>query len=539
LATAATGDSTVYQYYHTDWNTIRETLSSVAAAGYDAIQVPPAQSSRLYEYERESDAETYDVPLGYQPIDFTSFDSVFGTEAEYAAMVEEAHEQGLEVIADAVINHLAAGGDYFERQVSIDDIPRFSEADFHEQCPIDYSDPESVENCWLVGLRDLDHEKPYVRQQLRNYVAKYADLGVDGIRFDAAKHVPEWFFREYATRWTDDLGLYAVGEVLEGSVSYCQQYVDTGMSVTDYPLYYTMREYVFNSGGDMRALEDAGVVDQIPFRALTFVSNHDSVAPEYELLAYAYILTYEGYPRVYNHRIDPDNDEISTLLSIRRELLEGAATTRYVDAELYAYERGDALIVLNRGDRQRAQVVETDLDAGDPLSDCTGSAPDAAVREDGTVEVTVPPVGYAVYATRCVDDGGDGGRRGGEDGDDGDTDDGDEETITLQIEAPVHEGESVYFTGGIDALTDWDTGIEGTLSDGVWSVTIAAPGDFEWKTRRGPAGDTGRIWENGANHTSGTPNPGHNGWADGFDESSYRPVTTASSSTGPSDRHQN
>lgn len=427
-AAAEIGDSAVYQYYHTDWSTITNNLSDVADAGYDAIQVPPAQFSRIYKYERQNDEYTYDLPLGYQPIDYTNFDSEFGTEAEYQAMVDEAHNQGLDVIADAVMNHLAAGDDAFDRHVSMDDIPRFSEQDLHPECQINYDDPESVENCWLVGLRDLDQDSSYVRGELYNYLKKYADLGVDGVRFDAAKHMSESFFSNYANQWADDLGLYKVGEVLQGSTSYNQQYADTGMSVTDYALFYTMKEDAFTSGGDFNALDGAGLVNQDPTRAMTFVSNHDSAPPEYERLAYAYILTYEGYPRVYNHRIGIDDGDISDLLWIRGNILGGEAITRHVDTDLYVYERdGTGLIAINKSGGSRSQWVPTSW-TDQALEEFTGNASAITTNGDAWVQVSVPAQSYAVWAPEGSgdgsggDDGGSGGDDGGSGGDDGSTD---------------------------------------------------------------------------------------------------------------------
>ncbi|MFB6189702.1 MAG: alpha-amylase domain-containing protein [Halapricum sp.] len=503
---AAIGDSAIYQYYHTDWTTITDNLAAVADAGYDAIQVPPAQFSRLYEYERQANAETYDQPLGYQPIDYTNFDSVFGTEAEYQAMVTEAHNQGLEVIADAVTNHMAAGGDYFDRKVTLDDLPYFSSQDFHDQCTIDYSDPASVENCWLVGLRDLKQESSYVRGQLKNYIQKYADLGVDGIRWDAAKHIPEWFFSDYGNVWTDDLGLYSVGEVLDGAVSGDQQYAETGMSVTDYALYYTMKEDVFHSGGDMTALDGAGLVGQDPTSALTFVSNHDSAPPEYERLAYAFVLTYEGYPRVYNHRIGIADSDISNLLWIRRNVLSGPASTRHVDSNLYVFERGDGLVAINIGSSSQSQWVETGFGASTELADCTGTTGNVTTNSDAWVQLTVPAQSYVVYSTACVDSGGSSGGSGG-----------DTSGTTLQIQAPTAPGESVFFTGSSSDLTSWDGGVEGTNTGGdTWEVTIQDTGSFDWKVRRGPSGGSGDVWESGDNHTSADTAPSFNGWSDGY-----------------------
>lgn len=395
LATAV-GTSAVYQYYHTDWTEITATLATLAEQGYDAIQVPPAQRSRL---DRSHQRGVTDPPLGYQPVDFTDFNSVFGTESEYETMVETAHDHGLDVVADAVINHMAANDDFRGAPgYTFADLPYFSEQDFHPRDPIDYDDPESVEDDWLVGLKDLKMESSYVRGQLEDYVEKYANLGVDGIRWDAAKHVPEWFFQSYGNQWADDRGLWTVGEVLQGGVDYCQGYADTGMSVTDYPLYYTMKEDAFHSGGDMRALDGAGLVDQSPFQSLTFVSNHDSGPPEYEKLAYAYILTYEGYPRVYSNRVGIQDSDVRNLLWIRNNLASGSTKTRYVDEDLYVYERtGNLLVGLNRASSWRSAWVSTGW-SSTTLNDYSGNAGNVSTASDGRVQVSIPPTGWVCYA---------------------------------------------------------------------------------------------------------------------------------------------
>lgn len=378
------GSGAVYQYYHTPWNEIRMALGSVADVGYDAIQVPPAQrSKRTWEDPK---------PHGYQPVDHLDFDSVFGTETEYRAMIEEAHEQGLDVIADAVTNHMAAG-------INFGAFPHFSWDDFHHNGRIrDNEDDWELENRDLEGLPDLRQESQRVRDHLESYVQKYADLGVDGLRWDAVKHMPEWFLRDYANPWADDRGLYTVGEVLHGSVSYCESYFETGMTVMDYPLYFTMREEVFHQDGDLSVLDGAGLVAQHPYHSMTFVSNHDSPPPEYETLAYAYILTYEGYPRVYSATIDVDDDIISNLLSIRRRFATGPARTCHADRDLYVFERqGSLLVGLNRTQDWKSVQVQTSWDE-QSLCDYSDSTEEVMTDETGQVELCIPPTGWVCYA---------------------------------------------------------------------------------------------------------------------------------------------
>ena len=143
-------------------------------------------------------------------------------------------------------------------------------------------------------------------------------------------------------------------------------------------------------------------------QAMTFVSNHDSEPPEYERLAYAYILTYEGYPRVYNHRIGADDGEISTLLSIRRDVLSGPATTRHVDTDLYVYERdGTGLVAINRGGASQSQWVPTSW-TNQALAEHTGNADDLQTNGDAWVQVSVPAQSYAVWAPDDSSGGGGG-----------------------------------------------------------------------------------------------------------------------------------
>ncbi|AHG01126.1 hypothetical protein HALLA_17420 [Halostagnicola larsenii XH-48] len=94
----------------------------------------------------------------------------------------------------------------------------------------------------------------------------------------------------------------------------------------------------------------------------------------------------------------------------------------------------------------------------------------------------------------------------------GEADDGE---LTLRTTVDVGYGQSVYFSGSADELTDWGGGIEGTWSAGnVWEVTIDDPGEFEWKTRRGPSDATGDVWERGDNHNHTDLEVDHQGWTD-------------------------
>ncbi len=391
--TEAAGEPVHFQYFHETWSTITNNLSTVADRGYDAIWIQAPQKSDL-TWEDQSGRN--DPPLGYQPVDFTTFNSDFGTEADLQALIDEAHNQGLEVYVDCVMNHMATGHDY--------DFPRFSYNDFHHDVGSidDWNDDHQVEHGELLGLPDLaqyeSSTSDYVRGELMSYMEKIASFGADGYRYDAVKHVEEKYWRDYANPKADDLGMARIGEVFDGSVSYVQNYIDTGMDAFDYPLYYVVHD-VF-SGGDMSRLQGAGVVAQDPWHAHPFVQNHDEGAPSQYHLAHAFVLTIEGTPMVYNLYPSAilDDSEVNNMVWVKKNLAGGETYWRHTDTDLAVYERYNNLLVgINNGESSRTQSVYTSW-TNTTLKDYSGTGGDITTDGNGWVDVTVPSEGWVFYA---------------------------------------------------------------------------------------------------------------------------------------------
>jgi alpha-amylase len=520
-AAADTGESVALQYFHEDWQTITDDLDRVGSLGFDAVWIQQPAESML---DWSDQGGRNGPPLGYQPVDYRNFDSSFGTEAELQTLIDTAHDNGVDVIVDTVLNHMA--------NASADTFPQFDDSHFHnvrsnipgwaysfdsndDRCfedgapkdPDEYEcDPYLVENAALLSLRDLDQDQAYVREQLKNYVDKIASLGADGHRFDGAKHMPESFFANYANQWAEDNGMFRVGEVYDGNLEYLRGYANAGpgMHVFDFALYYTMQG-VFD-GGDMSRLEGAGLIATDPDKSMPFVENHDVDAPSQYELAHAFVCSAEGYPMLYNLYADEilSNDDIINAVWAKKNLAGGRTIWRHTDTDLAVFEReGNLLTGLNNGDSERTVTVDTSWSEQE-LRDYAGNVGNITTTGDGSVEITVPAGGWVFYAEPGQGDPPGGIERSVPE-------------IALQVEAPTADGESVYFTGNTDALTNWGGGIEGTENEGFWEVTIDDPGRFEWKTRRGPAGESGDVWEGGENHDHETLNPTHQGWEDGYD----------------------
>jgi alpha-amylase len=192
-AFALNPSDTSVQMFQWKWTDIAtECTQFLGPQGYGAVQISPPQASIVRN-------AWWAV---YQPVNFVSLTSRFGTQAQLQSMINTCHAAGVRVYVDVVVNHMAAGSsaatgvatDGSSWNAATLTYPYFSANDFHAACDIqggDYNSPAgraNVQNCRLSTMPDLNSESSYVRGQIANYLKALLALGVDGFRFDAAKH---------------------------------------------------------------------------------------------------------------------------------------------------------------------------------------------------------------------------------------------------------------------------------------------------------------------------------------------------------------
>lgn len=69
---------------------------------------------------------------------------------------------------------------------------------------------EKVQNCRLASLADLNHENPYVQEELLRWIHfMINEYDIDGLRIDTVPEVPKAFWKNF----TEAAGVYTVGEV--------------------------------------------------------------------------------------------------------------------------------------------------------------------------------------------------------------------------------------------------------------------------------------------------------------------------------------
>lgn len=210
---------------------VRQKLQYIKDLGFTAIWMTPPVKCQIAE-------SNYHGYHGYWASDFTEVDSHMGTLAQYQQFVKEAHEMGLYVIQDIVVNHL---GDYQQitkdvseetMKASAGNIPEsefflepkslpFSHPEqlpwalnnindltydewknnafYHYNTPIsDYTNSAIQYDHTSSNLDDMTTENPVVRNLLRGYFRYWIDkAGIDGYRIDTALYVEPDFFEGF------------------------------------------------------------------------------------------------------------------------------------------------------------------------------------------------------------------------------------------------------------------------------------------------------------------------------------------------------
>ena len=419
------------------WNHVESRLDGLTKAGITALWLPPAGKA----------ANIGGMSMGYDVYDYYdlgihdqkgSVKTWFGSEEELRRLIKAAHKKKMKVYADLVLNH-NNGADRQEfnpivsqkrwtgftpkSNIFTRDWTCFNPSPYREDDPGAFGD-----------MPDLCHINPRVSTGILNH-AKWLieEIGFDGFRYDFVKGFGAWIVRAIHdrnyTRGGKKVELFGVGECWAGD-EFIDSWLDSvnnwaqhRVGAFDFPLRYRLKELCDSYGFSLRRLADGGVLmKDRPFEAVTFVDNHDfreGETPEIvndKLLAYAYILTHEGYPCVYwkdwfNYGLAGPGSAsgIERLVQVHESHAGGRANILYVDDLLYIMERTGAgtqpglLFALNNGGNILKKRVKTGSGSRtyQPLAwhgrDATPAPSEITADTDGWCEAEVPPRGYVIY----------------------------------------------------------------------------------------------------------------------------------------------
>ncbi|MGX1884738.1 carbohydrate-binding module family 20 domain-containing protein [Streptomyces sp. NPDC055287] len=507
----------------------QECTRTLGPAGYGFVQVSPPQ-------EHIQGGQWW---TSYQPVSYRIAGRL-GDRTAFANMVSACHAAGVKVIADSVINHMAAGngtgtgGSSYEKY----NYPgTYSGADM-DDCRSqisNYGDRGNVQNCELVGLADLDTGEDYVRGRIATYLNDLLSLGVDGFRIDAAKHMPAADLANIKSRLNNP-GVYWKHEAIHGAGEAVSpsEYLGSG-DVQEFRYGRGLKQ-VFNNEnlanlknyGEGWGFMESG-------KSAVFVDNHDTERGGDTLnykdganytLASVFMLAWPyGSPDVHSGYEWSDKEagppsggtvnacysdgwkcqhswtEIKSMVGFRN-VARGQGVTNWWDngGDQIAFGRGDkAYVAINHEGSSLTRTFQTSLAAGTycDIQKNTAVTVDSSGQFTATLGANTA-VALHVNAKTC----GSGGT--------------DPTPVTagasFNVNATTTLGQNIYVTGNQAALGNWNTAGAVKLDPAgypVWKLDVAlsAGTSFEYKyLRKDAAGAV--TWESGANRTATVPASG-------------------------------
>lgn len=256
------------------WNSIAKECEFLGDSGIDWVLTSPPQ-------EHITGAAWWTT---YQPVSY-KIESRLGTRDEFKSMVDACKRAGVDVIADAVINHMTAqssGTGYAGTEFTKYEYPGiYTREDFHN-CNLtpndqisNYRDLGQVQTCELLGLSDLNQKKENVQKQILIYLNDLLSLGVAGFRIDAAKHIYAPDLKVIIDQLPE--GTRIIHEVIRGGGEPVQpeQYLSSG-DVWEFDYARAMKSYfkseVITPAGSAVRFQNYTPSNQ----TISFISNHDT-----------------------------------------------------------------------------------------------------------------------------------------------------------------------------------------------------------------------------------------------------------------------
>lgn len=178
-----------------DLKGVLSKLDYIKSLGVDAIWFSPLYVSPQKDY-------------GYDIADYRNIAPEYGTMEDFKAVLDGAHERGLKVVMDLVVNHTSDQHEWFKKSAAGD--PKYK--DYYIWRPGKGKDGKKFPNNWMatfpgdgwewneqrgeyylhlfaVEQPDLNHDNPAVREEVKSIMRFWLDMGVDGFREDVITYI--------------------------------------------------------------------------------------------------------------------------------------------------------------------------------------------------------------------------------------------------------------------------------------------------------------------------------------------------------------
>ncbi len=257
----------------------------IAAAGYTSVQISPIQKTKATVNDGSYATDWWSF---YQPTDFT-IGNALGSADDLQAATTELHKYGIKVIADVVTNHLQNCTTKKEQSAvssTVRGFARNSNLLSHTAAAGDGSRANQVKLDLDAQLPDINTaNSAYQQYVISNLLNPLADKGVDGFRFDAAKHIetPNESDSSLSSNYwptvtnaikAKNSNAYIYGEILDNAGKFSISQYTPYMNVTDWAYGNTVRSALNSKNASN--LVNYGYTGSSKNQNVLWVESHDN-----------------------------------------------------------------------------------------------------------------------------------------------------------------------------------------------------------------------------------------------------------------------
>ncbi len=289
-------DGLTLHAFNWTYKQIKDNLQLIAYSGFKNVLTMPVQQPKSFGSAWWA---------FYQPLSFSIGDkSPLGSKQDLIDLCNEAEKYNICILIDAVVNHMANAGDsakeedgtpmvdksveeyepllYRNRNEDIDGIG----LTFHHNVNAKGTGSETQVYQW-GNLPDLNTSNKYVQERVLSFFKECIDAGVDGFRFDAAKHIETGKDKDYASNfWVSTLevakdyykektgkNLYAYGEILASPLGRSLDVYTSHMLITDDGYVSQFKNIMAKK--DPSLILNASLKADDPKKLIAWVESHD------------------------------------------------------------------------------------------------------------------------------------------------------------------------------------------------------------------------------------------------------------------------
>ncbi|NOH97661.1 alpha,alpha-phosphotrehalase [Vibrio sp. 99-70-13A1] len=226
-------------------------LDYLKTLGVDAIWLTPVYESPM-------------IDNGYDISDYYAINPEFGTMADFDELLAAAHQRGIRIVMDIVVNHTSTAHAWFQsalgdknspyRDYYIWKDPIYGQAPTNWQSKfggnaweLDEATGQYYLHLFAKEQADLNWENPKVRDEVKGVISYWAEKGVDGFRLDVINLISKQqdfpndeigdgrrfytdgprvheYLQEISEAVFQEYGSVTVGEMSSTTLEHCQQY---------------------------------------------------------------------------------------------------------------------------------------------------------------------------------------------------------------------------------------------------------------------------------------------------------------------------